>query len=589
MMAKTSHRMLRGLQLPRPLTLAMLVSGVIGGLTINPLYAQQAPTAGSILQSNKEPIAEPKPGPEIGIPPAPAPKPLKADPGLKVKVSAFVIHGNTVFSEATLLPLISAQIGKELDFDALSEAANSVAVYYRSKGYFLAQAYLPAQQIKNGVVEITVLEGRVGEVKLNPDNKEWKLRLRESKARAILEAIQPGDIINERSLERGLLLLNDVPGAIVKSTLTPGTQVGTADTVVELSEDGKLVSGSAKLDNWGSRYTGEYRLGADLNINNPSGYGDVLSVNGLTSQRNGSPMGRLSYVVPLGSMGTKLGLSYSKLDYTLGKDFTYLLAHGKAEVGSAYVLHPFVRSRNFNVVGVLGVNKKKMQDLIDYQNSTDTKSLRAYNIGFSGDLSDNVFGGSLNTFSLTFSGGKVDFQTPIKFQDDQNSSVGYHTSGSYTKANYSYQRLQALVRNVSLYVALDGQTASKDLTSSEQYSLGGPSAVRAYPVGEALCDEGLVTNAELRWNIPQTNFMVNSFVDYGHALLHKTPLASDVSKGTSNYRNLVGYGLGVNYGKPENYLLRTSLAWRGNREANDPLADKSGSGSRLWLQFTKWF
>jgi hypothetical protein len=83
--------------------------------------------------------------------------------------------------------------------------------------------------------------------------------------------------------------------------------------------------------------------------------------------------------------------------------------------------------------------------------------------------------------------------------------------------------------------------------------------------------------------------MVNSFVDYGHALLHKTPLASDVSKGTSNYRNLVGYGLGVNYGKPENYLLRTSLAWRGNREANDPLADKSGSGSRLWLQFTKWF
>ncbi|TXT24417.1 MAG: hypothetical protein FD134_1558 [Gallionellaceae bacterium] len=356
-MARTSPKRPQscGAQSPRLLTLTTLVSAALGVLIANPVYAQQRPDAGRVLDTVKEPRPVPKPAPEITVQPEAKPA-LKAQPGLKVKVAAFRISGNTVFSEAALLPLVSGQIGKELDFEELNQAANKVAVYYRSKGYFLAQAYLPAQQITDGKVEIAVLEGRVGEVKLN--TKE-NARLRESRTKSILGAIQPGDLINERSLERGLLLLNDMPGVIVKSTLEPGTKVGTADVAVELGDDGKRVSGSVKADNWGSRFTGEYRVGADLNLNNPSGFGDMLSVSALTSNGNGSPMGRVSYVVPVGSWGTKLGASASKLDYTLGKDYTNLLAHGTATVGSVYALHPFVRTRNFNVVGIVGADRRR--------------------------------------------------------------------------------------------------------------------------------------------------------------------------------------------------------------------------------------
>jgi len=553
-------------------------------LIANPVHAQQRPDAGIILETTKEPKAMPKPAPEMGIPPAPKPA-LKAQPGLKVQVTAFKITGNTVFSEAALLALISDQIGKELDFDELNQVANKIAVYYRSKGYFLAQAYLPVQEIKDGVVEITVLEGRVGEVKLNMSKDA---RLRESKARAILSAIQPGDLINEKSLERGLLLLNDVPGAVVRSTLEPGAKVGTADTVVDLGDDGKRVSGSVKADNWGSRFTGEYRLSANLNVNNPSGYGDLFSVSGLTSNGNGSPMGRLSYVAPLGSMGTKLGVSYSRLDYTLSQDYASLQAHGSAEIGSVYMLHPFVRTRNFNVVGVLGADKKKLQDLVDSINYKNDRDLRVYNAGISGDFSDSIFGGSLNTFSLTSTSGDVDIKIAALKTQDQ-SAQGYKTFGSYNKINYEYQRQQALTHNVSLFVSLHGQTASKNLVSAEQFSLGGPNEVRAYPVGEAVGDEGMVVNAEARWNVPQSNFMLNGFIDYGHAQLHKTPIAADIAAGTPNWRNIVGYGVGLNVGKQDNYLLRTSFAWRGNRKDNLPQADTVARSPRAWLQLTKWF
>lgn len=583
-MARMSQKQPRGLQSPRSLTLTALVSAAMGVLTANPVQAQQRPDAGIILETTKEPKAMPKPAPEIGLPPAPKPM-LKAEPGLKVQVVAFKVSGNTVFSEAALLALISDQVGKELDFEELNQVANKIGVYYRSKGYFLAQAYLPTQEIKDGTVEITVLEGHVGEVKLN---MRENARLRESKARAILSAIQPDDLINEKSLERGLLLLNDVPGAIVKSTLEPGVKVGTADTVVELGDDGRRVSGSVKADNWGSRFTGEYRLGANLNVNNPSGYGDLFSVSGLTSNANGSPTGRLSYVAPLGSMGTKLGVSYSRLDYTLGKDFASLKAHGSAEVGSVYMLHPFVRTRNFNVVGVLGADKKKLQDLADSTSFKNDRALRAYNAGISGDFSDGIFGGSLNTFSLTATGGDVDIKIPALKTQDQ-SAQGYKTFGSYSKINYEYQRQQVLTHNTSLFVSLHGQTASKNLVSAEQFSLGGPTDVRAYPVGEAVGDEGIVLNAEARWNVPQSNFMLSGFIDYGHSQLHKTPTADDIAAGTPNRRNIVGYGVGLNVGKQDNYLLRTSFSWRGNRKDNLPQADTVDRNPRAWLQLTKWF
>jgi hemolysin activation/secretion protein len=298
-------------------------------------------------------------------------------------------------------------------------------------------------------------------------------------------------------------------------------------------------------------------------------------------------MGRISYVAPVGSLGTKLGASYSRMDYTVGKDFTNLRAHGTAEVGSVYALHPFVRTRNFNLFGIVGADRKRLKDYVDFQNSTDDKSLRILNGGFSGDFSDNVWGGSLNTFSLTFAGGDVDLRTPLIRAQDQS---GYNVLGKYSKFNYSFQRQQALPRNLSLFVSLDGQAASKNLVSSEQFSLGGPNAVRAYPVSEAVADEGIVVNAELRWNLPQSPFMLSGFVDYGHARLHKTPSTADLGSATfRNYRNVLGYGLGLNVGKQDNYLVRTSIAWRSDRKDNAPVTDTADRSPRAWVQFTKWF
>ena len=576
-MVKSSHEKSHALQVLRPLALVVSLAGA--GFAMTPVYAAPIPRpdAGSVLDTVKQPREAIKPAPAIDVPAAPQAA-QKVAPGFKVTVSQFKVTGMTVYPESELLALVSDQVGKELDLEGLNGVTEKIAAYYRKNGYFLAQAYLPKQEIRDGVVEIVVLEGHVGEVKLRMDESA---RLRESRAQDILSGIQPGDLIKEKTLERSLLLLNDTPGATVKSTLQPGAKVGEADVVVDLGDDGRMVTGSVDADNWGSRFTGSNRLGASLNLNNPTGFGDLLTLRAQTSESSGSPMGRVAYTLPVGSEGTKVGVSYARLNYTLGKDFAALRANGNATVASAYVLHPFIRSRNLNLFVLAGLDDKKLQDRVDSTLSVEDKKLSMYKLGVSGDFRDDVFGGSLNSFSAVVSGGNVNISQLAVLAFDQ-SVLGHKTAGTFSKLNYEYQRVQSLVENTSLYVSLSGQMASKNLVSAEKFALGGPNGVRAYPVGEAAADQGTLLNAELRWNMPDTDLMFNGFIDIGTAKLNSKPLITDVG----NTRNIWGYGLGVNLAKQGDYLVRTSIAWRGNN--NLPLADVDRK-PRAWIQLSKSF
>jgi hemolysin activation/secretion protein len=139
----------------------------------------------------------------------------------------------------------------QLSLGDLRGMVSRITGHYRSAGYFLAQAYLPAQDIKDGVVTIAVIEGQYGKVAIAP-------------------------------LESRLLLLSDIPGVNVTSTLVPSASVGASDLVVDVAP-GRRVTGSIDSDNAGNRYTGEYRVGATVNLNNSAGRGDVATLRVLTS------------------------------------------------------------------------------------------------------------------------------------------------------------------------------------------------------------------------------------------------------------------------------------------------------------------
>jgi hemolysin activation/secretion protein len=549
------------------------------------------PRAGDILQQQapkQELPVSPSTAPILPqvVPPKPA---LPAGTKVSVTVKDFRFSGNTVFQAAELRELVREFIGKTLDFNGLNDAAGRVQRHYRERGYFLAVAYLPQQEIKDGIVEIAVLEGRLGRINLQVDPKT---KLRESFARGILDAhLKTGDLITENSLERPLLLLRDLPDTEVTSELGPSkTQVGAADLTVKLSENTKHFNGYVDADNWGNRFSGEYRIGINLNAGDLTGYGDLLSFRGFVTDEN-MHFGRLAYVVPLGHYGTRIGASATAFDYRLGKDFAALGANGNGQVYTMYALHPLLRTRNANVFLQGAAERKDLEDKQDSVGLKVDQTITNGKLGVVGDFRDRLASGGLNSYSVTATGGKLEIQPDSVLAVDQAPGTGPQTAGHFSKLNVEYRRLQRITDQFNLLFSYTAQAANKNLSAAEKMALGGPQGVRAFPVGEATGDTGELGTLELRYLVPSFqvfggDFTLSTFYDYGNVKTLQNPPAADPTA-SKNIRSISGAGVGISLGREGNFLFRLDIATP--TSGQPAISDPKKVDPRIWAQAIKWF
>ena len=545
-------------------------------------FAQpKPPDAGSVLEGLKRAPTTPRATPDV-LPRLEVPKPALGAPGLKVVVTAFKVSGNTLFSEDVLLATVSEFVGKEQNIDGLNDAATKMRAYYRERGYFLVQAYLPQQEIKGGVVEIAVIEARLGKVELN---LKAGTRFSEGIVRGIIEKhLREGDLITEVGLETPLLMLNDFPNAVVSSEIKPSQTIGAADIKVNVSDVPGLVTGDVSLDNWGNRFTGAIRASLNLNINNPFALGDQFSYNAvITDDRMG--LYRLGYVVPVGYWGTRVGFSYTTFHYRLGKDFISLQSHGVGSIVGISAFHPIIRTRGGNLILQASYDDKRLNDRVESTGGNDDRNITGAHLGAVGDWRDGVLGGGLNSFSYMLTEGNAIIMTPGTLVADE---AGLKTRGRFAKHNYEFRRLQKITDNANLLFTLQGQQASKNLMSAEKFSLGGAAGVRAYPSGEGLGDSGYMFQAELRYTVPglkvaTSDVTVSGFWDQGEVQLNKNQLPTD----TANKRRLSGYGVGASVGRDGDFIVRGTAAWRNENEL--PTSDTATRIPRIWVQAIKWF
>ena len=453
--------------------------------------------------------------------------------------------------------------------------ASKIADHYHRNGYFVAQAYLPVQDIKDGTVTIAVLEGHYGSVTLRNQTN-----LSDSLANGLLDGLNSGDTIAIAPLENRLLLLSDIPGVNVGSTLTPGAAVGTSDLIVDVTP-GQRVTGSVEADNAGQYYTGENRIGATVNINNPFGRGDVASLRAMTSG-SGLTYGRASYQAQFGK--ATAGVAYTALNCHLDKQFAPLQAHGTAEIASIYGSYPLIRSRNTNLYALGGFDAKTFQDKVDLTSTVTDKKARVWWAGLHGNHLDSFGGGGASSYSLTQYFGDLDIETSAALAIDAATA---QTNGHYGKLWFHAARLQRVTDRISLYGSINGQFASKNLDISEKMGLGGPYAVRAYPVGEAYSDEGYVATLEARLllqkfsqRVPGQIHLVG-FADTGSGTINKNPWTTG-----TNHRTLSGAGLGLTWEDYNNFVVNLYWAHKLGNEVATAAPDKNG---RFWIQVVKFF
>ncbi|MEM5316913.1 ShlB/FhaC/HecB family hemolysin secretion/activation protein [Paraburkholderia sp. JHI869] len=530
------------------------------------------PNSGQLLQQVPQPSTQPPPSNlDLTIQ---QPKNAPADDTKTFPVRTIEITGNTQLPTDLLHAVVAPSEGKNLTLSDLNALADKISDVYHERGFPLATAYVPAQTIENGIVRIDVAEARYGAVSLNNQSAVSDRVLNNT-----LAALQSGQPVSEFQLERTLLLMQDIPGAEVSSTLRPGQQVGTSDLLVDVTPQ-QRVTGDAGVDNFGDPYSGRVRGSGSLNINGLFNQGDLLDFSALTSG-NGMTYGRMDYRYLLNGQGTTLGATVSGLDYHLGNDLSELQSHGSAFVGGVVLAQPIIRNTRGNLFGQIEYDFRRLNDNIDIIGLQNDRHTNSFTTTLAGDQLD---AGGVTNARLAMTYGVL---AANNWQTDIIDQLGADTAGHYVKLSLSLSRLQQFTRSDALYFGFSGQTSSKNLDTSEQFYLGGPDSVRGYDVGVLSGSRGYLATIEYRHdstfqNIPGL-WQFSVFVDTGWIQQYKNTFVPGPNTG-----QLSSAGFGVQWNGPYKLLLSASVAFPFGRTP-EILSANANTSVHCWVQLRKAF
>ncbi len=502
----------------------------------------------------------------------------QAKPGdVRFIVTSFMLEGIKVLPEAEIQNVLKPWIGAEIGFDDLQKACDAIQEYYRKKG-FTVQAILPPQKIAGGVVKILVTEAKLGKVVV--ENPQGPTRFSKDRAAQYITYANPvGDPLSMPAIERAIIILNETPGVMVSSQLEPGEKDGEADLRLQLTQP-NILQGRVEANNYGSRTTGANQGVFALNVNNPIGIGDQLSINGIASQGSQYIQGAIS--VPASPDGLRLGLAGTFLNYKNVSNYAYNGGAGDAWTTGVSAAYPLLRSQGANV------NTSLNYDIKSYNNTnfSTNQTVSAYNInnisvGLSGNIADSFGYGAITNGSVSLIFGHLDILATSQYNyglysipNTSPTAYGVVTPSNFTKLSFAVNRTQQLVEDGStnLYAAVSGQFASVNLNTAEQIYLGGPYGVRAYPVAQSGGAQGGIFNLELRHYLRE-KLMLTTFFDAGLVQQYKNMYPGwQGQTNANNTYSLMGAGFGVKWDY-EGWGIGAMVAWK---VGQNPLYSSTG-------------
>jgi len=550
--------------------------------------AQTPPNAGQIL--NEQQRLQQQRLNRLPSDDVPAERPALRDVGsARVTVKEIVFSGEErIATRDELHKLVADAVGQSLGFEELQSLTDRVSTYLRGKGYPLVGAYLPAQDVTDGRIEIAIVEGRIQQgngVVIRPDSS---VRMSQSRLRAIAErAVEPGQPVRQRDLERAVLLINDLPGIAARGALERGDEAGTSRLALTVAEQ-RMLTGSTSIDTYGNRYSGSERINARVGLNDPLRIGDQAGLSLTKSEGLGSVSA--DYSLPVGASGLRMGVAYTALEYEVREELRQLDAEGEAQTASINASYPIIRSRATNLWGTATYNYRSLTDEMMGVTIRD-KRINSGSVSLAGSHQDRLGGAGITQASLVFTSGDLDLSR-IAF-DKEADALTARTDGGFSKIGYGVARLQRVTDRVSLFGAINGQITDDNLDSSERFILGGPTGVRAYPVGEGSGDSGWVGTLEVRYDVPFSShwgeLQLVGFADHGETKLYEKPWTGAVyNMDNRNSYGLSGAGVGFNLTAQGRYSVRFSYAApigdNPGRSVTGKNADGRDQDGQFWLQ-----
>ncbi len=487
----------------RIMRFAAVALSLMGGMAVaETAAAQQLPTnpvpQGSPIPRILPP-APPSVGPGTVIPPPPAaPAALPSQP---VRVTSVEIEGVTAYPQPEIAKLATGLIGPAVPLSQIDAARQAILQHYRADGYVLTT--VSANLDANGRLRFDVTEGRIASVKLDGD-----IGPAGTQVLRFLNHLTEKQPIDTATLERYLLLAQDVPGVSLRAVLEPSSDTpGALNLIAQVSR--QKVSGLATMDNRAFNETGPIEFLGLLDLNSFSEFGEKTELSYYHTFPNSQNFGQVSSEAFIGASGLK-GRVYGGYGPTvptgsLGQQGYY----GTTTVFGASLSYPVIRSRqqtlNVNLAfDALDSNISIAPQGVRTQASYD--ALRVMRLGEDYALSDVWLGAehsAINALSARISEGMKALGASTNGISLTSPRVGEQTG--FTKINFEASRTQTLFApwqgaTLGLMGLLTGQWSPNILPPAEQFYLGGAHFTRGYYVGQVAGDNALAATVELQLN-----------------------------------------------------------------------------------------
>ena len=492
----------------------------------------------------------------------------KAVDEIEFSITRIKVTGATHYPEARWRAIFASLEGKKIVLSDLREAANKLENLYRADGFFLTRVFIAPQEVRDGTLEVQVVEGFLANAFVQaPNDPSRKL------TQAMITPVLDQRPVRFLDLEQRLLLLNDIPGMAVTSVLRPGGALGSSDILLTTVRPPRTAF--AAVDNSGADVVGPINYSLGTTMIQPFGRPGALDLSLAMSVEGFRELQALSgrYATPLDINGVVGSIGALVAHAAPGGPIRDLDVQSISGSLSASLRVPLLRSRANSIYLDAGmtVNRSFVKalgtEINDDRSTVASLGLQWRQIGWlAGDM---TFGVNLFHGLDLLDANNADAPLP--------SVLGFNPH--FLRMTYQFQRNQPIRGPIGARMTLQGQYTTSRLLSGEQISFGGSGIGRGYDPSSVTGERGVGVIGELHVSLPSAQLpnliegaQVYAFADWART----TALAYEATPKQS--ATISSLGIGARF-----TLLRQLSVDTRFSSARRALTDGVKSGGRFTL------
>lgn len=444
------------------------------------------------------------------------------------KIKTVVISGALHLSETARQHIGDEYHGRCLNVVDIEKILGTITKDYIDRGYVTTRAYLPAQDLSTGILEILVIEGVVETIMIK-DGDTHSISVRN-----VFPSSQ-GDLLNLRDLEQGIDQINRLASNNAQLDIQPGETAG-ASQVIVYNQPSSRFHYYLSTDNQGSKSTGELQTGLTFTADNLLGFNDLFSATHRESTpgdsgRKFSGSDSFNLSIPFGYTTVSLATSYSRYDSMISvPSGLSLSASGNNRTDSLNIDRVMYRDQSTRVLLSGSLTGKNARNYLDNQ-FLGVSSRRLTVLDIDANLSTDFAGGILS-LNLGYAQG-LSIAGALK---DPSNLPEWAPQAQFRKikAGFNYMRpFNLFDERISFTSQLTAQKSPGALYGSEQISIGGLYSVRGFVDNSISGDNGYFWRNEVSIRKPITigDEVVSARFYAGYDLGEVSSRADDVPQG----------------------------------------------------------